>query len=219
MNKYKETFETWNKVASLYQEKFMDLDLYNKTYDYLCNTLIPNAKILEIGCGPGNITKYLLNKRPDLHIHGIDIAPNMIELARVNNPKAHFDVMDTRDIEQFETTFDSIICGFCLPYLSSADSEKLLSDSYRLLNENGILYLSFVEGDPAQSGFKTGSTGDRSYFYYHSLETLQSLLIQNNFEDLDTFKIGYPRPQMEDEIHTILIVKKNERTDYSLPLV
>ena len=32
-NRYTETFETWNKVAALYQDKFMDLDLYNDTYE------------------------------------------------------------------------------------------------------------------------------------------------------------------------------------------
>ena len=80
---YKETFDTWNKVAKLYQEKFMDLDLYDDTYDTFCAELpIENATILEIGCGPGNITKYLLNKRPDFRIEGIDISPNMIELAK-----------------------------------------------------------------------------------------------------------------------------------------
>ena len=56
MDKYKETFKTWNKVASLYEDKFMDLDLYNNTYDYFCELVKDNAKILEIGCGPGNIT-------------------------------------------------------------------------------------------------------------------------------------------------------------------
>ena len=42
----------------------------------------PNSKIWEIGCGPGNITKYILSKLPDLNIFGIDIAPNRIELAK-----------------------------------------------------------------------------------------------------------------------------------------
>lgn len=60
MDKYFETFETWNKVASLYEENFMNLEVYNESYDLFCNTVhTPNASILEIGCGPGNITKYL----------------------------------------------------------------------------------------------------------------------------------------------------------------
>jgi len=29
MDNYKETFETWNKVALLYQSRFMDLDFIN----------------------------------------------------------------------------------------------------------------------------------------------------------------------------------------------
>ena len=46
MDKYKETFETWNKVASLYQDKFMDLDIYNHTYDFICSSLDKsNSKI------------------------------------------------------------------------------------------------------------------------------------------------------------------------------
>jgi len=28
MDNYQKTFETWNKVAELYRDKFMDLDLY-----------------------------------------------------------------------------------------------------------------------------------------------------------------------------------------------
>jgi trans-aconitate methyltransferase len=96
MDRYKETFETWNKVASLYEDKFMDLDLYNDSYDFICNLITKdNAKLLEIGCGPGNITKYLLSKRPDFNIFGIDIAPNMIELAKKNNPAASFAMMDS----------------------------------------------------------------------------------------------------------------------------
>jgi tRNA G46 methylase TrmB len=66
MDIYKETAATWNKIALLYQGRFMQLDIYNETYDFFCNSISKNAPaILEIGCGPGNITKYLLSKRPD----------------------------------------------------------------------------------------------------------------------------------------------------------
>jgi SAM-dependent methyltransferase len=209
MDPYKETFETWNKVASLYQEKFMGLDLYNDTYDLICNAVIKNkATILEIGCGPGNITKYLLSKRPDFNIFGIDIAPNMIELAKINNPKANFAVMDSRNISEIETKYDAIVCGFCLPYLSETDSQKLIFEANNLLNDSGFLYLSFVEGDPNKSGFQVGSSGDRSYFYYHNLDQLKTRLLENSFEDLKIFNVKYKKSEKEQDIHTIITAKK-----------
>lgn len=209
MDRYKETFETWNKVASLYQDKFMDLDLYNETYDFICNSITrTNAKVLEIGCGPGNITKYLLSKRPDFAIFGIDIAPNMIELAKKNNPSASFAIMDSRQMDEIKTKYDGIVCGFCLPYLSQTDSQKLIKDCYNLLNENGLIYISFVEGDPAKSDFQVSSSGDRSYFYFHKLDDLKAKLMESKFDELTTFKVEYKKSESEIEIHTIVIAKK-----------
>lgn len=209
MDRYNETFETWNKIASAYQDKFMDLDLYNETYDFVCNSINKkNAKLLEIGCGPGNITKYLLSTRADFDIFGIDIAPNMIELAKENNPTASFAIMDSRNIDQIKTKYDGIICGFCLPYLSHADSRKFIIDCFNLLKEEGLIYISFVEGEPSKSDFQVGSSGDRSYFYYYNLNDLKAQLAENNFEEFKVFNVEYEKTEDEIDIHTILISKK-----------
>ncbi|MBL7892700.1 MAG: class I SAM-dependent methyltransferase [Bacteroidia bacterium] len=209
MEKDKETFETWNKIASLYQEKFMDLELYNETYDFVCSAISDdNAKIADIGCGPGNISKYLLAKRPSFNLYGIDIAPNMVELAKRNNPNANFDVMDCRNIGKLHEKFDGIICGFCLPYLSHTEGEKLIADCSQLLNGDGIFYISFVEGDLSKSGYQVGSSGDRIFFYYYNLNMLQTLLMDNDLEELRVFKLQYKRSEAASEIHTILIARK-----------
>ncbi len=211
MDRYQETFATWNKIAGLYEERFMDLDLYNETYDFICQSIIrQQAGILEIGCGPGNITQYLLNRRPDFQILAIDIAPNMIALAEKNNPSARFAVMDCRDIRTLDAPFDGIIGGFCLPYLSQAESEQLIADAAYLLSDGGFLYLSFVEGQPQQSGFKTGSSGDRTYFYYHDLEQMKSTLQENGFEALKTFKVKYEVKGKAPELHTVLTALKKK---------
>ena len=208
MDRYKETFETWNNIASIYEDKFMKLDLYNDTYDYICNSITKQkAKLLEIGCGPGNITKYLLSQRPDFDIFGIDIAPNMIELAKKNNPTAKFAVMDSRQINRLETKYDGIIGGFCLPYLSHTESKELISHSYDLLNENGLIYLSFVEGDTAKSDFKVGS-GGRVFFHFHNLDDLKKQLIRTKFGEIETFKVKYKVSETEFDIHTIATAKK-----------
>lgn len=83
--------DTINRLAKQYQDKYMDFNHYFDRYDTFCQLLhTKNASVLEIGCGPGNVTRYLLNKRSDLQNTGLDLAPNMIELAKANNPTAHF---------------------------------------------------------------------------------------------------------------------------------
>ncbi len=209
MDTYKETFDTWNKVAKLYQGKFMDLDLYDDTYDAFCEEVnIENATILEIGCGPGNIAKYLLNKRPDFKIEGIDISPNMLELAKINNPTADFKVMDCREIDKLPSKFNGIVCGFCFPYLSKFDSSKLIRDCANLLKENGILYISFVEGDYLKSGFQIGSSGDRTYFYFHTFDNLTKELEDSNFDTIKLIHKNYKRDSAVEEIHTVIIARK-----------
>ena len=209
MDPYKETFETWDKVAQLYQEKFMDLELYNESYDFFCNAITKeSAHVLEIGCGPGNITKYILSKRPNYRIEGIDISPNMIDLAKKNNPTASFSVMDCRMIDEMKRKYDGIICGFCLPYLSEEESLKLFSNASNLLSECGALYLSFVEGNEKQSGFKTASTGDRTYFNYHNLNTITQFLVASRFEVPHLLRVNYKIENKISEQHSILITNK-----------
>ncbi len=211
MDRYKETFETWNKIASLYEDEFMDLEIYNETYDFFCNSLVENKpKILEIGCGPGNITKYLLSKRPDFNIFGIDISENMVELASKNNPGAIFEIMDSRNIRDLNTKFEGIVCGFCLPYLSQSDCTELILDAYSLLVEKGLFYVSFVEGDPKESGFQIGSSGDRVYFFYHPLDTVKTQLENKGFDNLKIFKIEYEKSNSKSiqVTHTIIVARK-----------
>lgn len=211
MDMKNETFETWNKLASLYQEKFMDLDLYNESYDRFLKRLpLPGdsaVNVLEIACGPGNIAKYLLSKRPDLKVFGIDMAPNMIELAARNNPDADYTVMDCREIDQLESRFDAIICGFGIPYLSSLECQKMIADCTALLEDHGVIYLSFVEGDPECSGFITGSSGHRTFFNFHELNSLMDQLNSNGYKEIDVVKVDY-KSKGTTEIHTVIIANK-----------
>ena len=193
MDKYEITVDTFNKLAGKYQEKYMDFEFYFDTYDTFCD-LISNDKaaIFEIGCGPGNIAKYLLTKRPDFKIEGIDLAPNMVELARANNPKASFHVLDSRDISSVNKKFDAVMCGFCTPYLSKEDVAKLIIDIRALLKADGILYLSTMEDDYEKSDFQTSSDGDRVYIHYHKFDFLKLHLDANRFRIVDIKRKAFP---------------------------
>ncbi|MBL0033068.1 MAG: hypothetical protein IPP27_13170 [Bacteroidetes bacterium] len=81
MDRYKETFETWNKVALLYQEKFTALKIYDISYDDVLQTTLKNknANLLDAGCGPGIIIqlssfkKSRNNNRWDRHLSEYDL--------------------------------------------------------------------------------------------------------------------------------------------------
>jgi 2-polyprenyl-3-methyl-5-hydroxy-6-metoxy-1,4-benzoquinol methylase len=205
---YRETQKVWDNLAHLYQERFMNLTIYNESYAAFCALLPPHPSILEIGCGPGNITKYLVSKRPDSIIEAIDTSPQMIALAKTNNPSVYFNVMDCREIHSINKQFHAIVCGFCLPYLSETDCSKLIYDCATHLVPNGILYMSFVAGETSLSGYKTGSTGDSMYFYYHELGTIQSDLKANGFKDIQTITVDYLLQNGAQEQHTIVIAHR-----------
>ncbi|MGO3183704.1 MAG: class I SAM-dependent DNA methyltransferase [Aequorivita sp.] len=209
MDKYQETFNTWNKVAKIYEDKFMNFDLYNDTYDIFLNS-IPNkySSVLDIGCGPGNITKYFLSKNIDLKIKGIDISENMVEIARNNNPSAVFEIMDIREVHCIKDKFDAIVCGFCIPYISQSDCSKLIADCKNRLNDSGMLYLSLVTGNYEDSGFISGNGGERMYFYYHNLDYLENELKVNSFEMRKVLLKKHKKPDGSEETHTVLILRK-----------
>lgn len=205
---YKITFQTWNKIADIYQDKFMNMDIYDHSYDLFLSHLKEQASVFEIGCGPGNITHYLLSKKPGLKIKGTDVAPNMIALAAKNNPSASFEVMDCRTIDTLKNKFDAIVCGFCMPYLSKEDCEKLIADSSSLLYPEGIIYLSTIEGDYKKSGFESGSSGDKAYVYYHEKQHILDTLNKNNFDLLHLEKIAYKRSTEVTDVHLVFIARK-----------
>jgi ubiquinone/menaquinone biosynthesis C-methylase UbiE len=206
MDKTKVAVRVFNKRANLYQEKFMDVSLYNDTFDLFCDKITKeNASILELACGPGNITKYLLNKRPDLKILGIDLAPNMLELAKINNPAAEFKLMDCRDIGTINKKYDAIMCGFCLPYLSKEGAVKLIGDASKILESKGLIYISTMEDDYHKSGIRRGSYGDEIYIHFHQADYLADALIENNFKLIEIQRKDFLNPDGTTTIDLILI--------------
>jgi ubiquinone/menaquinone biosynthesis C-methylase UbiE len=209
MDKSQNAVNIFNKLADAYQNQFMDVGMYGATFDLFCECIEKqNAEVLELACGPGNITKYLLTKRPDLKILGTDLAPNMVELAIVNNPTANFEIMDCRAIHQLAKKYDAIMCGFCLPYLSKEEAIQLMHDALKVLNKNGVIYISTMEDDYSKSGLKKGSTGDEIYMHFHQADYLTEALVKNGFKMVNIERIESKLTNGDVVIDLVIIAKK-----------
>lgn len=205
MDKTKIAVSIFNKLANVYQDKFMDVSMYHYSFDVFCNHIInKDADVLELACGPGNITQYLLKIRPNFKILGTDLAPNMIELARINNPTAEFKILDCRNMSVLNKQFDAIMCGFCLPYLSKEDAIALIKEAHLNLKPQGVLYISTMEDDYNKSGLKKGSSGDEMFMHYHQEDYLLSAAKENGFKVIDISRKQYS--SADGEITTDLII-------------
>lgn len=208
--KNKIAVELFDKLANHYQNRFMNVDHYGDTLDIFCNDIkVKDAEILELACGPGNVTKYLLAKRKDFKLFGTDLAPNMVELARVNNPNAQFEIMDCRHVHTLQQKFDGIMCAFCFPYLSKEEAVKLINDAALLLKSGGLIYISTMEDDYAKSGPQASSTGDVMYMHYHEGSYLSNAIESAGLKIHELKRQPYPPTGEKSATDLIIIAKKN----------
>ena len=88
MDKTRLTISTYNKIARRYAELNFD-DTSNLRYvDKFLSYLPKNVKILDAGCGAGNLTKHILSK--GYECEGIDLSEEMIEIAKEKIPEGKF---------------------------------------------------------------------------------------------------------------------------------
>lgn len=150
------------------------LKTFSLTHNYniwIINLLKPyiGEKILEIGCGIGNLTFYLqhFGKLCCLDISDYYLAHVKIDFPHIKFYK--YDIADKNVISLHSEKFDTIVCVNVLEHIEN--DQKALQNMYNILHDNGTL-LIYV---PALS-FLYGSV-DKNLGHYrrydkHNLECL-----------------------------------------------
>ncbi|CAM1340419.1 class I SAM-dependent methyltransferase [Tenacibaculum aestuarii] len=206
--RYQNIIQVYNNVAQAYQDKFANDTVYNHSYDLLLKHMEPtHHNVLDVACGFGKITNYLLHHNTALTVLGVDAAENMVTLAKQYNPKASFKVLDCRDITSLQQGFDIIIFGFCFPYLTKEDALKLIKGAATMLNPNGLLYISTMIGNyEKDSRITASSDGKNSVFiHYHEPEYLIEAIEAQGFKILENYTKLY---QEGGDTDLFLIAKK-----------
>ncbi|MGQ3678303.1 class I SAM-dependent methyltransferase [Tenacibaculum discolor] len=206
--RYQNIIQIYNTVAQKYQDKFANDTVYNHSYDLLLKHMEPIHKnVLDVACGFGKITNYLLNHNPKLSVLGVDAAENMVALAKQNNPNASFKVMDCREINNLQQDFNVIIFGFCFPYLTKEDVLKLIKDAATMLHPNGLLYISTMIGDYEKDSRVTSSSDGKNlmFIHYHEPAYLIEALETQEFKILENYTKLY---QEGGDTDLFLIAKK-----------
>jgi MPBQ/MSBQ methyltransferase len=106
--------------------------------------LIPqkSGKILDVACGIGATTSYLLKYFNPEDVTGIDISDKQLDTCRQKIPKSTFKKMNAVDLQFEDETFDHIICVEAAFHFYTR--EDFLREARRVLKPGGNLDLCDV---------------------------------------------------------------------------
>lgn len=107
--------------------------------------VIPESRILDVGCGTGaNLGRLLRLDLPFGHYTGVDFSPSMLALARNrfgHLPRVIFSEGDATALEDTGQRYDLIIATWLLDHLR--ESAAFVNEIQRLLATDGHLLLLF----------------------------------------------------------------------------
>jgi cyclopropane fatty-acyl-phospholipid synthase-like methyltransferase len=104
--------------------------------------LIPDKSgtILDVACGKGATTQYLLNYYPPEAVTGVNISERQLESCRSLAPDCSFQLMNATDLELEDESVDTIICVEAACHFDTR--EDFFDEAVRVLRPGGWLVLS-----------------------------------------------------------------------------
>lgn len=220
------TIQSYNNVAEVYAQKHAFLTNYNESYDEFASFIPKGGEVLDLACGPAQISLYLANKVLGLKITGVDLSSGMLKEARKNIPNGSFfeaSIIDFDGKTCCGHLFDAAVLGFGIPYLSTEETKKCLLNTGNNLKDGGVFYLNFMdvrtdsEGNRPESAEvvqmeKVSFGGDNLFeIHYHNKEVVARYMKEAGFKIVKTYELPYT--EMDGSITTdvVYIAKKNQR--------
>ena len=138
----KRYFDRW---AHTYDKSILQHMLFRVSHEMFIKEIaaIKKAgfKVLDIGCGTGELAKKLTSRFKKAVVHGVDISETMINKANAKKMKkaAKFKVGDVERLPYGDNTFDVLTCSHSFHHYPN--KERAISEMHRVLKPNGRLMI------------------------------------------------------------------------------
>jgi len=130
--KYQWLYDTIATLATIPvggEKRFRQLALKNLN-------ILPDSKILDLCCGAGQTTKFLINYSQQ--VTGLDISTVSLEKAKKNVPQGEFIEGFAQKMPFNDNSFDFIHTSVALHEMTTTELEEIFQEVYRVLKPKGI---------------------------------------------------------------------------------
>ncbi len=173
------------KIAEPYAELYCDDMSDSWLVEKLLATCASNARVLDIGCGPGTFTPAIMNVGAEYI--GIDFSSRMLDIARHRISNATFHQMDMRSLDFEDNTFDAVIAAYSLIHIPDVELPDTLKEISRVMKPGGHLLVigqiglrDHLEDDPL-------APGERVFVNFFTADRLRAHV---EFADLRVVELG-----------------------------
>lgn len=140
--------ESYDRVAEDYAEQFFhELDNKPKDRELLADLVkrVGSAgRICDLGCGPGQIARYLRDCGGDAF--GLDVSAGMVAVARRLNPDIEFVQGSMLDFDLPDDALGGIAAFYSIIHIPREKVVDALREIKRVLRPNGLVLLAFHQG-------------------------------------------------------------------------
>ena len=139
----------YDAVADAYVDRFYG-ELDHKPFDRhwlhrLAALTRDRGRVCDIGCGPGQIARYLRERGDD--VFGADLSEEMLRQARRLNPGIEFQRQDMLSLTLPSDSLGGIAAFYAIVHLTLDQAEVAFRELRRVLAPGGFLLIAFHIGD------------------------------------------------------------------------
>lgn len=194
----KDNQTSYDRVAVEYGERFKD-EMDDKPFDRDCLDRLARevgdlGPICDLGCGPGQIARYL--HRQGVETLGVDLSANMIAEAQRLNPEIRFHEGNMLSLPDPDNSWGGIAAFYCIIHIPREQIVEALLEMKRVLWPGGILLVTFHIGTEVKHLDEWWEKPVNLDFAFYLPAEMEVWLNEAGYE-LEETLIREPNPQVE----------------------
>jgi SAM-dependent methyltransferase len=150
--------------------------------------------VCDIGCGPGQVARYLHDK--GVQVRGLDLSPALVEAARKLSPGIEFARADMRSLPIEDDSLGGIVAFYSIIHIPRPDIVSVLTEFKRVLRPGGLLLLVFHIGQDTVHLDEWWGRRVSVDFHFFSSEEMRRYLQEAGFRIVEIIERD-PYPSVE----------------------